>query len=877
MVLAIFLVSLLAVGAVSAADNSTGDIVGMDDSTDASEVENDLVLSVTNDTDNFEVGEVNNPQAQTNNEEIISADSKTSQDILEVKPGFGKDIFIDDVNIGDYFTSSGDIIPDSGLVDGDTIIFGNLNDKILNIDIPLLITSNGTGINENTINLKPGSDNSIIQGLVMANNFTNAINVEGAENVSIVKNMFSFYSLGRNNHLSAITADSIFYLTIAENEFKYIGKDDDDGGFNSNTIINIIDSDIVEIVNNTILFDAKSAAQAASDRAIKISYSDYLVISDNKIAASIPSREISWATGEVYSECVSLEDCKNVTFAKNDIAVASSGSTGAYDTIYGVHIVGENVTVYDNVIDVVGAPYGYGLVIFAENFKVFANSIFTGINWTSIINGSSSLFNSKNYFDIGNFTQAYEKLVDYYDAVKGNLKDIDSDIFTPYACSVEIDGKSSGVIEFNLIGATAVSPYGIYAANWAGDVKLETGFNLILGVGNSAFGMSLTGSEALVKYSLIAMLGNFTTGIASSVENINITHNAIYSRGSNEGTPMGYDMMGIETTGVHIVGGTASITKNIMNATGECTVDLGGDGRVTENILVANVYTGDASVNYAPRTATVKDNTPKMQKIKMGAKDVDASYGENIKCYVNVTDYDGYALREILVQLCMGNNIFTNKTDKNGVATFNLGKINVGSYDVSLATITNSSYVQATKTVKIAVSKATPKVAVKSITFKDTDKSKKYTVTLKDNMGNSIKGAKVTLKVDGKTYTATTNGKGVATFYLKKLIKTGKYTATITYPGNNKYNKVTKKAKITVKQTWKTISKGSKNHAMVKKIQKALKKNGYYLSYKGHYLKVDGIFHDCTQRSVKEFQKAKGLKVTGKIDYKTAQKLKLVK
>lgn len=68
----------------------------------------------------------------------------------------------------------------------------------------------------------------------------------------------------------------------------------------------------------------------------------------------------------------------------------------------------------------------------------------------------------------------------------------------------------------------------------------------------------------------------------------------------------------------------------------------------------------------------------------------------------------------------------------------------------------------------------------------------------------------------------------------------------------------------------------NKDKATVKKIQKALKKNGYYLSYKKHYLKVDGIYSACTVRSVKQFQKAKGLKVTGQVNYSTAKKLKII-
>ena len=131
-------------------------------------------------------------------------------------------------------------------------------------------------------------------------------------------------------------------------------------------------------------------------------------------------------------------------------------------------------------------------------------------------------------------------------------------------------------------------------------------------------------------------------------------------------------------------------------------------------------------------------------------------------------------------------------------------------------------------------------------------------------------------KGEGKTYKATTNSKGKAVFKIKNLKKKGTFKATITYKGNKYYNKVSKKANIKVIVTFKTVSKGSKDKSTVKEIQQALKDHGYYLSYKGHYLKVDGKFKGCTERSVKQFQKDKGLKVTGKVDEKTAKKLGLI-
>ena len=99
---------------------------------------------------------------------------------------------------------------------------------------------------------------------------------------------------------------------------------------------------------------------------------------------------------------------------------------------------------------------------------------------------------------------------------------------------------------------------------------------------------------------------------------------------------------------------------------------------------------------------------------------------------------------------------------------------------------------------------------------------------------------------------------------------------TASSSANVKLKEKTKKASSKRIIAFKTISRGSKDKATVKKIQKALKRNGYYLSYKGHYLKVDGWFAYYTERAVKQFQRAEQLKVTGKVDAKTAEKLEIL-
>ena len=71
---------------------------------------------------------------------------------------------------------------------------------------------------------------------------------------------------------------------------------------------------------------------------------------------------------------------------------------------------------------------------------------------------------------------------------------------------------------------------------------------------------------------------------------------------------------------------------------------------------------------------------------------------------------------------------------------------------------------------------------------------------MKNNKKQAMKKVKVTLKVKGKTYKATTNAKGKAVFKITKLTKKGKYTAKVTFAGNKYYSALNKTVKITVKK-----------------------------------------------------------------------------
>ena len=134
------------------------------------------------------------------------------------------------------------------------------------------------------------------------------------------------------------------------------------------------------------------------------------------------------------------------------------------------------------------------------------------------------------------------------------------------------------------------------------------------------------------------------------------------------------------------------------------------------------------------------------------------------------------------------------KTNYNGEAKLNCNNFKAGTHtiDVEVGKANPLSF-------KVVVKKATPKLSAAKKTFKVSVQTKKYTVTLKNNLNKAMKYVKVTLKVNGKTYTAKTNYNGKATFNIKKLNKKGTFSASVRYAGNSCYNTVSKSTKITVR------------------------------------------------------------------------------
>ena len=245
---------------------------------------------------------------------------------------------------------------------------------------------------------------------------------------------------------------------------------------------------------------------------------------------------------------------------------------------------------------------------------------------------------------------------------------------------------------------------------------------------------------------------------------------------------------------INVVVGT--INKNLTtNANGQVSVDV---STLTPNIYKAlitfaseDVYVGsNSSVNVVVSKITSQITAPT----------VTTTYNVAKKLVILLKDGNGNVLANQKVSVKVGTISQTLTTNANGQVSVDISKLSPKTYTATITYAGDSIYTGISGNAKVIVSKATPKLTAKKATFKAKTKTKKYSIVLKDNKGKALGKVKVTLKVKGKTYKATTNAKGKATFKITKLNKKGNYNAVIKFAGNSNYKAVSKKAKLTIKK-----------------------------------------------------------------------------
>lgn len=180
-------------------------------------------------------------------------------------------------------------------------------------------------------------------------------------------------------------------------------------------------------------------------------------------------------------------------------------------------------------------------------------------------------------------------------------------------------------------------------------------------------------------------------------------------------------------------------------------------------------------------------------KLSANATDITEVYSGPVTFKATILESDKPVESGKDVIFTIDNKDYIARTDANGTASL---KINLAAGEHYIFTQYNNDALA--KNI-ITIKKAASKITAKAKSYKANAKTKKYVITLKSSKGKVIKKAKVTLKVNGKTYTAKTTSKGKATFKITKFTKKGKFTAKIKFAGNNYYKASSASKKITIK------------------------------------------------------------------------------
>ena len=184
---------------------------------------------------------------------------------------------------------------------------------------------------------------------------------------------------------------------------------------------------------------------------------------------------------------------------------------------------------------------------------------------------------------------------------------------------------------------------------------------------------------------------------------------------------------------------------------------------LTNEVVVSAVFAGNGNFLASNNTADFNFTIPKVAT-QLSCAGVTTYYNVGKNLVVTLKDANGNVLANKMVTVNFIGKTYTKVTDANGQIIFKLSATLLPkTYLTTITFAGDETLINSSVATKVVVKKATVKMAASAKTFKKSLKTKKYSITLKNNLGKVMKNTKVTLKIKGKTFSAYTNSKGVAT------------------------------------------------------------------------------------------------------------------
>ena len=159
--------------------------------------------------------------------------------------------------------------------------------------------------------------------------------------------------------------------------------------------------------------------------------------------------------------------------------------------------------------------------------------------------------------------------------------------------------------------------------------------------------------------------------------------------------------------------------------------------------------------------------------------------------YWNLYDAQGRPLVGKPVSIGFNANVYNRTTDENGQARLQINLQNAGVYTFAISFLGDENYEGAFEVAKITVNRQKANLTASGATYKASAATKTLTATYKTKAGKAIVGKTVKFTVNGKTYSAKTDDKGVAKVNVS-LTKAGSYSVEVKATETNTYAEIIK-------------------------------------------------------------------------------------
>ena len=248
------------------------------------------------------------------------------------------------------------------------------------------------------------------------------------------------------------------------------------------------------------------------------------------------------------------------------------------------------------------------------------------------------------------------------------------------------------------------------------------------------------------------------------------------------------------------------------------------DGSVTLelNINKAGNYTISMSFEGDDDYFAASDiGTVTVRKLKTELSVGNVSYKTTATKTVTATlkDENGLAIAGKTIVFTVNGKTYNGTTNANGVASAKITLTAGGTYTITAKFAGDGEYQAKTGTGKLTLTKQSTSLTSSGKTYTVTNTAKYIYVTLKDGAKKLLASKKITATVNGKTFSAKTNSKGVAKIKLT-LTKVKTFKVSLKFAGDSTYSASTKTIKVKVTKTKTKLAVPKKTYKKAAKSKK---------------------------------------------------------